>query len=125
MPQIEGVWNANMQVYGADKVWMQMNCEGTRVARCTVERLMAVRARKARFGARRCERRFRALKSSFFKTVSIRIDDNRRIQTAQSAPCHCKQIHRQRDACMHKHAARNGSRALRDLAQDDSCNDGG
>ena len=64
MPQIEGVWNANMQVYGAKKVWMQMNCEGTRVARCTVERLMAVRARKARFGARRCERRFRALKSS-------------------------------------------------------------
>jgi hypothetical protein len=32
MPQIEGVWNANMQVCGADKVRMQMNCEGTRVA---------------------------------------------------------------------------------------------
>ena len=40
MPHIERVWNANMQVYGADKVWMQMNREGTRVARCTVERLM-------------------------------------------------------------------------------------
>ena len=39
-PQIERVWQANMQVYGADKVWHQMNREGTIVARCTVERLM-------------------------------------------------------------------------------------
>ena len=29
-----------MQVYGADKVWKQLNREGVRVARCTVERLM-------------------------------------------------------------------------------------
>lgn len=29
-----------MQVYGADKVWRQLNREGVRVARCTVERLM-------------------------------------------------------------------------------------
>jgi transposase InsO family protein len=40
MPQIQTVWQANMQVYGADKVWHQMNREGTKVARCTVERLM-------------------------------------------------------------------------------------
>lgn len=40
MPQIERVWNANMQVYGADKVWKQMNREGVAIARCTVERLM-------------------------------------------------------------------------------------
>jgi putative transposase len=40
MPQIEHVWQANMRVYGADKVWHQMNREGTTVARCTVERLM-------------------------------------------------------------------------------------
>jgi transposase InsO family protein len=40
MPQIQAVWQANMQVYGADKVWHQMNREGTKVARCTVERLM-------------------------------------------------------------------------------------
>ena len=39
-PQIERVWQANMQVYGADKVWHQMNREGSIVARCTVERLM-------------------------------------------------------------------------------------
>ena len=37
---IQRVWHANMQVYGADKVWMQMNREGMAVARCTVERLM-------------------------------------------------------------------------------------
>ena len=29
-----------MEVYGADKVWKQMNREGIAVARCTVERLM-------------------------------------------------------------------------------------
>lgn len=40
VPQVRRVWNANMQVYGADKVWKQMNREGIRVARCTVERLM-------------------------------------------------------------------------------------
>ena len=39
-PQIERVWQANMQVYGADKVWKQMNREGMTVARCAIERLM-------------------------------------------------------------------------------------
>ena len=39
-PHIRRVWDENMQVYGADKVWRQMNREGIRVARCTVERLM-------------------------------------------------------------------------------------
>ena len=37
---IERVWQANLRVYGADKVWMQMRREGIAVARCTVERLM-------------------------------------------------------------------------------------
>ena len=37
---IERVWQTNMQVYGADKVWKQMNREGVTIARCTVERLM-------------------------------------------------------------------------------------
>ena len=40
VPQIERVWRANLQVYGADKVWKQLAREGTSVARCTVERLM-------------------------------------------------------------------------------------
>jgi len=40
MPHIERVWHANMQVYGAEKVWKQMNREEIAVARCTVERLM-------------------------------------------------------------------------------------
>ncbi|MFL9914259.1 IS3 family transposase [Paraburkholderia fungorum] len=39
-PEIKRVWQANMQVYGADKVWKQLNREGIAVARCTVERLM-------------------------------------------------------------------------------------
>jgi putative transposase len=41
MPEIERVWQVNLQVYGADKVWRQMKREGTDVARCTVERLMS------------------------------------------------------------------------------------
>ena len=40
IPLIEQVWQANLQVYGADKVWRQLNREGIVVARCTVERLM-------------------------------------------------------------------------------------
>jgi len=39
-PQIKRVWQINMQVYGADKIWKQMNREGATIARCTVERLM-------------------------------------------------------------------------------------
>jgi putative transposase len=37
---IRRVGNANDQVYGPRKVWKQLRREGTRVARCTVERLM-------------------------------------------------------------------------------------
>jgi putative transposase len=40
VPLIEHVWQANMQVYGADKVWKQLARQGHVVARCTVERLM-------------------------------------------------------------------------------------
>jgi putative transposase len=40
VPHIERVWQANLQVYGADKVWKQLNRESIAVARCTVERLM-------------------------------------------------------------------------------------
>jgi putative transposase len=39
--EIARVWRDNMDgVYGADKVWAQLNREGVGVARCTVERLM-------------------------------------------------------------------------------------
>ena len=40
VPHIERVWQANMRVYGADKIWKQMNREGVVIARCTVEHLM-------------------------------------------------------------------------------------
>ena len=38
--EIARVWGTNLEVYGADKIWTQLNREGIRVARCTVERLM-------------------------------------------------------------------------------------
>ena len=34
------MWEQNLSVYGADKVWDQLNKDGIRVARCTIERLM-------------------------------------------------------------------------------------
>ena len=40
IPEVQRVWHANWQVYGARKVWKQMHREGIAVARCTVERLM-------------------------------------------------------------------------------------
>jgi transposase InsO family protein len=43
-PEIQRVWDENFRVYGADKVWKQLNREGIEVARCTVERLMRVLA---------------------------------------------------------------------------------
>jgi putative transposase len=39
-PEIERVWLGNFRVYGARKVWLQLNREAIEVARCTVERLM-------------------------------------------------------------------------------------
>ncbi len=40
MPQVRRVFDQNLRVYGADKVWRQLLREGVTVARCTVERLM-------------------------------------------------------------------------------------
>jgi putative transposase len=39
-PEVERVHQANYGVYGARKVWLQLNRENVDVARCTVERLM-------------------------------------------------------------------------------------
>ncbi len=74
MPVVEQVWNANLQVYGADKVWKQMNREGIEVARCTVERLMR------RLGLRGVRRG---------KVVRTTISDNNK------APCPLDKVNRQ------------------------------
>ena len=71
--QIERVWQANLQVYGADKVWKQMNRENVAVARCTVERLMR------RLGLRGVRRG---------KVVRTTISDNK-------APCPLDKVNRQ------------------------------
>jgi putative transposase len=73
MPVVEQVWNANLRVYGADKVWKQMNREGVEVARCTVERLMR------RLGLRGVKRG---------KVVRTTISDNK-------APCPLDKVNRQ------------------------------
>jgi len=48
--QVQRVYDENLRVYGADKVWRQLQREGTLVARCTVERLMKLNGLR---GARR------------------------------------------------------------------------
>lgn len=73
MPQIERVWQANLRVYGATKVWKQMNREGISVARCTVERLMR---RLGLQGARRG------------KAIRTTVPD-------RAAPCPLDRVHRQ------------------------------
>lgn len=52
--RIEQVHEQNLRVYGARKVWLELNREGTPVARCTVERLMRqIGLRGVRRGIRR------------------------------------------------------------------------
>lgn len=51
--EIRRVYDENFQVYGARKVWRQLQREGFTVARCTVERLMrTLRLQGVRRGAR-------------------------------------------------------------------------
>jgi putative transposase len=38
--EITRVWKENREVYGAGKVWLELNRQGIRAARCTTERLM-------------------------------------------------------------------------------------
>ena len=73
MPQIQRVWERNMRVYGADKVWRQLHREQQEVARCTVERLMR---RLGIQGARRG------------KTVRTTVSDT-------AAPCPLDHVNRQ------------------------------
>jgi len=52
--EIRRVWEENFQVYGARKVWRQLNRDGIPVARCTVERLMRVMGLRGVVRGRRC-----------------------------------------------------------------------
>ena len=40
LPQVQRVWDENLQVYGVKKVWRQLAREGHSAPRCMVERLM-------------------------------------------------------------------------------------
>lgn len=52
--EVRRVWEENFQVYGARKVWRQLNREGIPVARCTVERLMRAQGLHGVVRGRRC-----------------------------------------------------------------------
>ena len=54
LPEIRRVWRANHEVYGAKKVWKQLNRERVRVARCTVARLMRQLGLRGVVRGRRC-----------------------------------------------------------------------
>ena len=81
-PEIQRVFDANWQVYGARKIWRQLRGEGFDVARCMVARLMksigvqCLRhwartngAAMAQFGASRTRRRSRTKSSHARWTV--------------------------------------------------------
>ena len=51
---IQRVWQENFRVYGAQKIWHQLNRETIRVARCTVERLMRQLSIQGVVRGRRC-----------------------------------------------------------------------
>ena len=51
---IDRVWKENFRVYGARKIWRQLNREEIRVARCTVERLMRQLGLRGVVRGRRC-----------------------------------------------------------------------
>ncbi len=53
-PEIRRVWHENFRVYGARKVWRQLQREGRPVARCTVERLMGRLGLRGVVRGRRC-----------------------------------------------------------------------
>ena len=53
--EITRVWHENNQVYGARKVWKQLNRESIKVARCTVERLMSDLGLEGVRRGRRCQ----------------------------------------------------------------------
>jgi len=53
-PEIQRVWKANHEVYGAKKVWKQLNREQVPVARCTVARLMRQLNLRGVVRGRRC-----------------------------------------------------------------------
>lgn len=52
--EVRRVWQENFRVYSARKVWRQLNREGFRVARCTVERLMRTQGLRGVVRGRRC-----------------------------------------------------------------------
>ena len=60
-PQIRRVWESNFGVYGARKVWRQLQREGVAVARCTVERLMRQEGLKGVVGGNSSVRCYAAL----------------------------------------------------------------
>jgi putative transposase len=78
-PQIQRVWQANMQVYGADKVWRQLAREGVVVARCTVDVGLPDALNLRRLGLRGVMRG---------KVVRTTISDSR-------APCPLDRVNRQ------------------------------
>ena len=49
--RVRRVWESNFGVYGARKVWRQLQREGVAVARCTVERLMRLEGLKGVAGS--------------------------------------------------------------------------
>jgi putative transposase len=79
-PAIQRVWTEHRGVYGADKVWAQLNREGISVARCTVERLMRA------LGLRGVVRGKRSVRTTFGDELGARPTDLVARQFRAAAP---------------------------------------
>ena len=75
-PEIQRVWQANRRVYGAKKVWKQLNRETIPVARCTVARLMRDLGLRGGCGGggsgRRSPTRWRRARGTWWSGTSVR-----------------------------------------------------
>ena len=69
-PEIHRVWMQNFRVYGAKKVWKQLNREDIPVARCTVARLMREMGLSGASGAERSRRRRSGTRARLVRWIS-------------------------------------------------------
>jgi len=77
---IQRVFHEHLGVYGADKIWAQLKREGTRVARCTVERLMR------ELGLRGVVRGKKSVRTTFSDEAAARPADLVKRQFRATAP---------------------------------------
>jgi putative transposase len=84
--EIVRVYEENLLVDGADKIWAQLNREGIRVARCTVERLMKAQGLSGASGPRPSPSQRAPMTVSSCRQISSTGSSERRPRTRCGSP---------------------------------------